>query len=133
MQRRRKAGEPGMPAGAVYVGRPSRFGRPWIIGEEPVDPSLFGTPDIGSPATVYDRGNVEHGHLLIASALGDWLFTWTGGGVVRCNHPGAVSGVDLTAEQLRTLRDYCDLMANRIDSGSDSALNASQNDVRASR
>ena len=80
--------------------------------------TLFDTadiPDVGHPATVYAKGNVEHGHLLIASDLGDWLFTWTGGGVVRCNHPAAVCGVDLDADQLRTIRDYCDAMAKRID------------------
>ncbi|AQT81982.1 hypothetical protein B1R94_26065 [Mycolicibacterium litorale] len=29
VQRRRMAGKPGMPPGAVYVGRPSRWGNPW--------------------------------------------------------------------------------------------------------
>lgn len=29
VQRRRVAGEPGMPPGAIYVGRPSRWGNPW--------------------------------------------------------------------------------------------------------
>ena len=31
VQRRRVAGEPGMPPGARYVGRPSRWGNPWRI------------------------------------------------------------------------------------------------------
>ena len=29
VQRTRKKGQPGMPPGAIYVGRPSRFGNPW--------------------------------------------------------------------------------------------------------
>lgn len=31
IQRKRKAGEPGMPKGAIYVGRPSRWGNPCYL------------------------------------------------------------------------------------------------------
>ncbi|OYN80446.1 DUF4326 domain-containing protein [Mycolicibacterium sphagni] len=31
VQRRRVAGQPGIPPGAKYVGRPSRWGNPWRI------------------------------------------------------------------------------------------------------
>jgi len=33
VQRRRVKGEPGMPVGAVYVGRGSKWGNPFVIGE----------------------------------------------------------------------------------------------------
>ncbi|TGB37904.1 DUF4326 domain-containing protein [Mycolicibacterium peregrinum] len=31
VQRQRRAGEPGMTPGAIYVGRPSKWGNPWRI------------------------------------------------------------------------------------------------------
>lgn len=33
VQRRRIAGQPGMPPGAKYVGRPSKWGNPYAVGE----------------------------------------------------------------------------------------------------
>lgn len=38
VQRIRKAGQPGMPGGAVYVGRPTRWGNPFIVGQTVVPP-----------------------------------------------------------------------------------------------
>ena len=73
-------------------------------------------PDIGHPATVYGhKANADNGHLLIATEMGDWLFIWTGGGVVRCHTPGWVCGVDLTGEQMRVVGEYCLRMAERIE------------------
>lgn len=70
-------------------------------------------PETGSPAAVYDKQNTEHGHLLIASEFGDWMFVWTGGGSLRAYFPGWLTGIDMTADQLQTLGDYCLMMAER--------------------
>lgn len=76
-------------------------------------------PQQGIPVTVYGhKANTDHGHLLIESAMGDWMFVWTGGGVVRCHTPGWVSGVDLTGSDLRVLGEYCIRMADRIGAAS---------------
>lgn len=34
IQRQRKAGQPGMPSGAVYVGRPSKWGNPFRVSRD---------------------------------------------------------------------------------------------------
>ena len=72
-------------------------------------------PETGTPATVYDKPNADHGHLLIETEMGDWVFVYTGSTTVRCHTPGWVCGVDLTAEQMRQLGDYCHRMANRLE------------------
>lgn len=71
-------------------------------------------PESGSAATVYGHGvNIEHGHLLIASEFGDWMFVWTGGGFLRAYFPGWTTGIDMTADQLQILGDYCQQMTER--------------------
>ncbi len=41
-------------------------------------------PDIGHPATVYGHNaNTDHGHLLIETEMGDWVFVYTGSDTVR--------------------------------------------------
>lgn len=73
-------------------------------------------PETGSPATVYGhRSNTDHGHLLIESQFGDWMFVWTGGTTLRAYFPGWTTGIDMTAEQLQVLGDYCLQMAKRCD------------------
>ena len=73
-------------------------------------------PDIGHPATIYGhKANTDHGHLLIETEMGDWVFVYTGSDTVRCHTPGWVCGVDLTAEQMRQLGDYCHRMAERLE------------------
>ena len=47
VQRRRVAGQPGMPGGAVYVGRPSRWGNPFRP-----DNTIVGDGDGSRPATI---------------------------------------------------------------------------------
>ena len=54
-------------------------------------------PETGSPATVYDKPNVDHGHLLIETHVGDWMFVWTGGTSLRAYFPGLRDGIDLEA------------------------------------
>jgi hypothetical protein len=81
--------------------------------------SLFDTapdaPEIGHPTTMFAHpANIDHGHLLIETPMGDWAFVYTAGAVVRCHTPGWVCGVDLTGEQMRELGDYCHRMADRI-------------------
>ena len=44
VQRTRKAGG-GMPAGAVYVGRPTRWGNPFRVGDRVLVPGSTGGPD----------------------------------------------------------------------------------------
>lgn len=81
-----------------------------LFDELPAD-----VPD-GVPATVYGhRANTDAGHLLIESADGDWLFLDHGTTTIRCCLPRQSLGVDLTAEQLRVLGDYCHRIANRIE------------------
>lgn len=73
-----------------------------------------GAPEIGHPATVHGhKTNTDFGHLLIETEMGDWVFVWTGSDTVRCHTPGWVCGVDLTADQLRIMGDYCHRMADR--------------------
>lgn len=73
-------------------------------------------PDIGHPATVHGhKANADYGHLLIETEMGDWVFVYTGSTTVRCHTPGWVCGVDLTAEQMRVLGDYCLRMAERLE------------------
>ena len=71
-------------------------------------------PENGAPATVYGhKANIENGHLLIESMFGDWLFVYTGSDTVRAYFPGWTTGIDMTAEQLGVLGDYCRRMADR--------------------
>lgn len=86
-----------------------------LFDETPADADI---PETGMPATVYGRINKQPGHLLIASAAGDWLFLNSGGSTIRCCLPGWDTGVDLTAADLRELGDYCHDMANRIEARS---------------
>lgn len=73
-------------------------------------------PEKVTPATVYGhKGNTDYGHLLIAAPCGDWLFLWRGGPTITCCLPGWDTAVDLDAEQLRVLADYCGQMANRLE------------------
>lgn len=81
-----------------------------LFDELPAD-----VPQAGSPATVFGhRANTDHGHLLIESVFGDWMFVYTGSDTVRAYFPGWTSGIDLTADQLRVLGGYCQQMAQRI-------------------
>lgn len=74
----------------------------------------------GVPAVIYDEVNRKNGHLLIAAGpprtRQDWLFLNTGGDTIRCCLPGWDTGIDLTAEQLRVLGQYCLDIAYRIES-----------------
>jgi len=73
-----------------------------------------GLPENGVPATVYGhKANIEHGHLLIESQFGDWMFVWTGGATLRAYFPGWTTGIDMTGEQLQVLGEYCLRMAGR--------------------
>lgn len=72
-------------------------------------------PDVGHPATVFATPSTDHGHLLIETEMGDWMFVYTGSDTVRCYTPGWVCGVDLTAEQMRVIGDYCLRMAERME------------------
>jgi len=72
-------------------------------------------PEIGHPTTVYDKPNTDHGHLLIETEMGDWVFVYTGSDTVRCHTPGWVCGVDLAADQMRVIGDYCLRMAERME------------------
>lgn len=73
-------------------------------------------PTEAHTAAVYGhRANAEFGHLLIAAAGGgDWLFLNIGGPFIRCCLPGWDTAVDLDADQLRTLGDYCLRQADRL-------------------
>ena len=66
-------------------------------------------------ATLYGKVNEAAGHLLIESPAGDWLFLNTGRSTITCCLPGWDTAVDLTAEQLRELGDYCHRVAYRIE------------------
>lgn len=77
------------------------------------DLTLFDIPETRSPAMVYDGANIEHGHLLIATDFGDWMFVWTG--VLHTYFPGVTGAIALTAEQLQVLGDYCHRMADRLE------------------
>ena len=84
------------------------------------DLTLFDTtpadaPEIGHSTTVYDKSNTAHGHLLIGTEMGDWMFVYTGSDTVRCHTPGWVCGVDLTADQMRVIGQYCLRMAERME------------------
>ena len=71
-------------------------------------------PATGTPATVYGhRENIDHGHLLIQSGMGDWMFVYTGSDTVRCSFPGWATGIDLTADQLQVVGEYGLRMAER--------------------
>ena len=72
-------------------------------------------PEVGHSATVFDAPNTDHGHLLIETEMGDWMFVYTGSDTVRCYTPGWVCGVDLTAEQMRVIGAYCLRMAERME------------------
>jgi len=73
-------------------------------------------PETGTPATVYGhKANIEHGHLLIASEFGAWMFVYTGSTTVRAYFPGWTTGIDMPADQLRILGDYCLRMADRLE------------------
>ena len=72
-------------------------------------------PEKTVTASLYGKVNEAAGHLLIESPVGDWLFLNTGINTIRCCLPGWDTGVDLTAEQLRELGDYCHRMAQRIE------------------
>lgn len=68
-------------------------------------------PD-GGPTKIYDN-STDHGHLLIETAMGDWMFVWTGGSTLRGYFPGWHSGVDLTADDLQVIGEYLLRMAER--------------------
>lgn len=71
---------------------------------------------VGAPETVYGhQANSDFGHLLIAADRGgDWLFLNLGGPFIRCCLPGWDTAVDLDADQLRVLGDYCLRQARRL-------------------
>lgn len=72
------------------------------------------TPQSGSAALVYGhKANIDNGHLLIESQFGDWMFVWTGSNFLRAYFPGWTAGIDMTADQLQVLGDYCLRMAKR--------------------
>ena len=84
-----------------------------LLDDLPADTEL---PAVTVPVTMYGhKANLDYGHLLIASAEGDWLFLSRGGDVIECCLPGWSTGVNLTADDLRVLGDYCHRMASRID------------------
>lgn len=67
-----------------------------------------------TPAVVYDHdANRSHNHLLIESGAGAYLFV-SEGQVVTFGHSAGPS-VDLHAEQLRVLGDYCHRQAERLE------------------
>lgn len=70
VQRQRKAGQPGMPAGAIYVGRPTRWGNPFIVGREIIPPVNSYQPQ---PVFVRDA---EHAVRLYRN--------WITGAALRC-------------------------------------------------
>lgn len=79
--------------------------------------TLFDSPptelaDVTAPAVVYDEPNRRYNHLLIESDAGAYVFT-SQGRVVTFGH-SAGPAVDLRAEQLRVLGDYCHRQADRL-------------------
>lgn len=70
-----------------------------------------------APATVYDKPNRKHGHLLIESGGSDYVFINDGGGVVRFGHFAGPT-VGLSPGDLRTIGDYCHRMADRLEANS---------------
>lgn len=76
-------------------------------------------PATGKRAVLFAEHNRANGHLLITVGAPrerlDWLFLNSGGDTIRCCLPGWDTSVDLTAEQLRVLGDYCNHMADRIE------------------
>ncbi len=65
------------------------------------------------PAIVYDLANRRQGHLRIDGPAGSMYFV-NMGSVVSLG-PMAGPTVDLTADQLRIIGDYCHRMADRIE------------------
>ena len=74
-----------------------------------------GLPETCQQPTIYATNNVEHGHLLIETQHGDSMFIWTGGTTLRWNAPGWQSGVELTADHLRTWGNYMLTMADQCE------------------
>ncbi|MDQ2638062.1 MAG: hypothetical protein M3Y83_14435 [Actinomycetota bacterium] len=73
-------------------------------------------PEASVPATMHGhKANIDNGHLLIASAAGDWLFLNKGGRTIHCCLPGWSTAVELSAADLRVLGDYCHREASRIE------------------
>ena len=72
-------------------------------------------PETGCTPTLYATNNTDHGHLLLATHVGDWMFVWTGGGYLRAYFPGFAEGIDLESSQLRTMGDYFLRMAERME------------------
>lgn len=72
-------------------------------------------PAPSGPATVYDIPNRRQGHLRIDGGHGEICFVNLGSVVTL----GPICGptVDLTAEQLRIVGDYCHRMADRLTGG----------------
>jgi hypothetical protein len=95
VQRTRKKGEKGIPEGAIYVGRPSRFGNPWGNWCE-VALSLALYEDmakgIWDPGLLrgYDDFEVRH----IYGERQDWLRRLGGG------HPAGIIQVELAGTDL---------------------------------
>lgn len=87
--------------------------------DRPTELSLFDElhPDAllppAAPTVVYDKPNRRQGHLLLAGERGDITFLHLGDTVLL--GPCAGPTVDLTAEQLRQVGDYCHRMAERIE------------------
>lgn len=77
------------------------------------EPTLFDLPETVTTATLYDHANTDHGHLLLATEFGDWMFVWTG--VLHTYFPGVTGAIQLTADQLQALGDYCLQMAKRLE------------------
>lgn len=71
-------------------------------------------PETSVPARVFDAPNKRHGHLLIESSIGDWLFLNLGDKRVRLGQKGSDCYVELDSEQLGAIGEYCLMMAERL-------------------
>ncbi|WP_407563357.1 DUF4326 domain-containing protein [Streptomyces sp. 184] len=69
VQRTRRRGQPGMPPGAVYVGRPGRWGNPWSATRDGLGTFVFG-PDGELWAEVE---SMAEGRAIAASEYARWI------------------------------------------------------------
>ena len=103
VQRHRRGGEAGIPAGAIYVGRPTRFGNPFKVGAD--TKTVYVHDDIN----VHYRlpGDAEDVSELVQQRAVDLYRAWLESGDIRglTELPGAELPPILTRKRAQVIGD----------------------------
>lgn len=74
--RRSRAAGARMPADAVYVGRPGKWGNPWAVGDKKLDGEIMAAPEAVEKYRFWVTSQIEAGTLDVEELRGRDLACW---------------------------------------------------------